>query len=67
MSTFTRVFLLITALWISVNAFADEAKDELMSLSEQKWQWMADKNVDALAPLFHKESKFVHMSGAWKK
>ena len=28
---------------------------------------MADKNVDKLAPLFHNESKFVHMSGTWKK
>ena len=28
---------------------------------------MADKNVDKLGPLFHNESKFVHMSGTWKK
>ena len=28
---------------------------------------MADKNVDALATLFHDKSKFVHMSGSWKK
>ena len=28
---------------------------------------MADKNVDKLAPLFHDKSKFVHMSGTWKK
>ena len=28
---------------------------------------MADKNVDKLEPLFHDESKFVHMSGTWKK
>ena len=28
---------------------------------------MADKNVDELATLFHDESKFVHMSGSWKK
>lgn len=28
---------------------------------------MADKNVDKLEPLFHQESKFVHMSGTWKK
>lgn len=67
MSTFTRIFLLITTLWISVNAFADEAKDELMSLSEQKWQWMAAKDVSHLKALFHDESKFVHMSGSWKK
>ncbi|HLG41124.1 MAG TPA: nuclear transport factor 2 family protein, partial [Chitinophagaceae bacterium] len=29
--------------------------------------WMADKNVDKLEPLFHNKSKFVHMSGTWKK
>jgi len=28
---------------------------------------MADKNVDKLAVLFHDKSKFVHMSGTWKK
>jgi hypothetical protein len=36
-------------------------------LSKEKWQWMADKNVDKLATLFHDKSKFVHMSGTWKK
>lgn len=40
---------------------------EVVNLSKDKWQWMADKNVDKLAPLFHDESKFVHMSGTWKK
>ena len=39
----------------------------LITLSKDKWRWMADKNVDKLAPLFHDESKFVHMSGTWKK
>lgn len=42
-------------------------EQELVTLSKDKWQWMADKNVDKLAPLFHDESKFVHMSGTWKK
>jgi hypothetical protein len=42
-------------------------EQELVKLSKDKWQWMADKNVDKLAPLFHDESKFVHMSGTWKK
>lgn len=43
------------------------AEQEITQLSKDKWQWMADKNVDKLAPLFHEESKFVHMSGTWKK
>jgi hypothetical protein len=42
-------------------------EQEVVNLSKDKWQWMADKNVDKLAPLFHDESKFVHMSGPWKK
>lgn len=42
-------------------------EQEVVNLSKDKWQWMADKNVDKLAPLFHDESKFVHMSGTWKK
>ncbi len=42
-------------------------EQEIINLSKQKWQWMADKNVDKLEPLFHEKAKFVHMSGTWKK
>lgn len=42
-------------------------EQELIQLSKNKWQWMADKAVDKLEPLFHDKSKFVHMSGTWKK
>ena len=42
-------------------------KQEIISLSKAKWQWMAEKNVDKLSTLFHDKSKFVHMSGTWKK
>ena len=44
-----------------------KAEQEIINLSKTKSQWMADKNVDKLAPLFHAKSKFVHMSGTWKK
>lgn len=44
-----------------------KAEQEIIDLSKQKWQWMADKNVDKLAQLFDDKSKFVHMSGTWKK
>ena len=44
-----------------------KGEQEIISLSNAKWQWMADKNVDRLASLFHDQSKFVHMSGTWKK
>lgn len=40
---------------------------EIIELSKQKWQWMADKNADALADLFHEKSMFVHMGGTWGK
>ncbi|MCX2740113.1 nuclear transport factor 2 family protein [Pontibacter anaerobius] len=43
------------------------AEEQVINLSKDKWQWMADKNVDKLAKLFHDKSKFVHMSGTWKK
>jgi hypothetical protein len=43
------------------------AEQQLIELSKQKWQWMAEKNVEKLEPLFHEKSKFVHMSGTWKK
>lgn len=42
-------------------------EQELKDLSKAKWEWMADKNVDKLATLFDDRSKFVHMSGSWKK
>ena len=42
-------------------------EQDIINISREKWQWMADKNVDKLASLFHDKSKFVHMSGTWKK
>ncbi len=42
-------------------------EQELIKLSKDKWQWMSDKDVAKLATLFHEKSKFVHMSGTWKK
>ena len=42
-------------------------EQEVIQLSEQKWEWMADKNITKLEPLFDNKSKFVHMSGTWKK
>lgn len=43
------------------------AEQEIIDLSKQKWQWMADKDVDKLESLFHDKSKFVHMGGTWNK
>ena len=52
---------------ISSTAGNVNSEQEIINLSREKWQWMADKNVDKLAALFHDESKFVHMSDTWKK
>ena len=51
----------------TTTASFSKEEQELVTLSKDKWQWMADKNIDKLTPLFHDESKFVHMSGTWKK
>jgi Tfp pilus assembly protein PilV len=50
-------------------SFAQASKEEqkIIQLSKDKWQWMADKNVEKLEKLFDEKSKFVHMSGTWKK
>ena len=62
---FGPVLILMCAQW----SFAQNSdiEQEIIKLSKEKWQWMADKNVDTLAILFDDRSKFVHMSGSWKK
>lgn len=46
----------------------DEDSDkDLIALSKKKWQWMADKDADKLAELFHDKAQFVHMGGSWGK
>ena len=53
----------------SISIFAQSSTEEatVLQLSKDKWQWMADKNIEKLEPLFDKKSKLVHMSGTWKK
>ena len=43
------------------------AEQEIITLSKDKWQWMADKKTDVLDNLFHEKSMFVHMGGSWGK
>lgn len=54
---------------LSAHSFAQNSatEQEIKDLSKAKWEWMADKNIDKLTTLFHDKSKFVHMSGTWKK
>jgi hypothetical protein len=44
-------------------AVSANAEQEVLALSRQKWLWMADRNVDTLAALFHDQAVFVHMGG----
>lgn len=65
-----KLIIGLILIFTSVNlSFSQESKteQEIINISKEKWQWMADKNVDKLAILFDDKSKFVHMSGTWKK
>lgn len=42
-------------------------EQEITQLSKDKWQWMADKDVDKLGKLFDSQAMFVHMGGSWGK
>jgi hypothetical protein len=62
------IIIILCCVILHSNAQSEENTfKEVIALSKQKWQWMADKNVGELANLFHDKSKFVHMSGSWKK
>ncbi len=64
----TTILKLFLAVLITQFSFAQsKAEEELIDLSKQKWQWMADKNVEKLSQLFHDQSVFVHMGGSWGK
>jgi ketosteroid isomerase-like protein len=43
------------------------AEQEVITLSKDKWRWMSERNVDALANLFADEAVFVHMGGTTSK
>ncbi|WP_341224944.1 nuclear transport factor 2 family protein [uncultured Arcticibacterium sp.] len=61
------MFLLISC--ISVISYAQspsKIEQEVLQLSKDKWEWMANKDVVKLGELFDAKAKFVHMSGSWK-
>ncbi|MBK5722182.1 nuclear transport factor 2 family protein [Dysgonomonas sp. Marseille-P4677] len=47
--------------------YDEGTKQELINLSKQKWEWMAERNVDSLDVLFHEEAVFIHMGGTMNK
>lgn len=46
---------------------SEQMKQELLTLSKDKWRWMAERNVDSLSALFHNEAVFVHMGATMSK
>ena len=42
-------------------------QQEVIRLSNMKWDWMADKKVDSLETLFDDRARFTHMGGTWGK
>lgn len=57
------LIILMSAQWSFAQNSATE--QEIIKLSKDKWQWMADKNVAKLDSLFHEKAMFVHMGGSW--
>lgn len=68
MKTFAvAVFLFLGFVKLSLAQSSDKTTQEIIQLSKDKWQWMADKDVDKLAKLFDNQAMFVHMGGSWGK
>ena len=44
-----------------------KVSQEIIALSKDKWRWMSERNVDALAALFHDDAVFVHMGATMSK
>ncbi|MDO6474511.1 nuclear transport factor 2 family protein [Alteromonas sp. 1_MG-2023] len=66
MPNLKSLLLLIITFTFTGAAMASDPQSELEALSDKKWEWMAAKDVEPLQKLFHKDAKFVHMSGSWK-
>ncbi|MEO0033334.1 MAG: hypothetical protein RIS94_3092 [Pseudomonadota bacterium] len=52
---------------IKTAATHTRAEQELIDLSNRKWDWMASKSVAPLAKLFDDKAMFTHMGGSWGK
>lgn len=61
--------VVIAGIFFLSNAQAQQnpEEQEIIRLSKNKWQWMADKNTDSLSLLFDEKSVYVHMGGSWGK
>jgi len=59
-------FFMLLFTQVGFSQDSDVAK-QVKELSMNKWQWMADKDVEKLKDLFDEDARFVHMSGSWDK
>ena len=50
---------------IVLNTKLDE--ESIRNISQKKWDWMSEKNTEALYDLFDEKAQFVHMGGNWGK
>ena len=48
-------------------ASTSAVEQEVITLSKNKWVWMAERNVEALDKLFAEEAVFVHMGATMTK
>jgi len=65
-TTITGLFIImLMAQWSFAQNSATE--QQIIQLSKDKWEWMANKDVNKLDDLFHEKSMFVHMGGSWGK
>jgi 4-carboxymuconolactone decarboxylase len=44
-----------------------QVEHDLITLSQEKWRWMSERNVAALAALVHDQAVFVHMGATMSK
>ena len=66
MNTKSTIFaMLFAVLSTSLTLAQASVEQELIEISKNKWQWMADKDVEKLSKLFHKDAQYVHMGGSW--
>lgn len=49
------------------NRIFSAAEQEIINLSKDKWQWMAEKKADTLKNFFHEKAMFIHLGGSWGK
>lgn len=65
-----RIIVTLVALVLASTAPATaqvNAEQEILNLSQTKWRWMSERNVDSLAALFDDQAVFVHMGGTMSR